>query len=109
MAKKSKRSPRRQSSRGQRRATSNHRAQASGLSDHQDSSSDESAYFDKKNLDNTPISLPLLAEIKKAKNDPNKIFEVIIDVNLEYSSGRQKAREVLWDQIDQLPGVTKTR
>ncbi|WP_068018277.1 S8 family peptidase [Rhodoplanes sp. Z2-YC6860] len=75
--------------------------------------------FDKRNLDNSPISLPLLAEIdKNAQNDKafadgasgklEAIFDIIIDVNLEYAGGRREARTVLWNQIEQLPGVTKT-
>jgi serine protease AprX len=80
---------------------------------------DASPFFDKRNLDNSPISLPLLAEINEtAKNDqaaadnaPGKletIFDIIIDINLEYAGGRREARKVLWNQIEQLPGVTKT-
>jgi serine protease AprX len=108
MAKKAPpRSRRRSSSRARREPPSNPSDNASA-SAQQTNSSDESPYFDKKNLDNTPISLPLLAEIEKAKSKPDTIFDVIIDVNLEFSGGRRRARMVLWDQINRLPGVTKT-
>src|SRR5262249_53400752 len=49
-------------------------------------------------LASTVISLPLLEEIKKpaAKLKP---LEIIIDVNLTYPGGRDKARERIWKLI----------
>ena len=39
---------------------------------------------------------------------PGQLFDIIIDVNLEYAGGRKAARYDLWEWIDQLPGVRPT-
>ena len=59
--------------------------------------------FTPRTLDRTIIALPLLEKMRNAK--PGDQFDIIIDVNLEYSGGRKKARYDLWDWIDALPGV----
>jgi serine protease AprX len=62
--------------------------------------------FTPRTLDRTIIALPLLEKIEKAP--PDEQFDIIIDVNLEYSGGRKKARYDLWDWIDDLPGVVRS-
>ena len=62
--------------------------------------------FTPRTLDRTIIALPLLEKIEKAP--PDEQFDIIIDVNLEYSGGRAKARYDLWDWIDALPGVERS-
>ncbi|HSS75583.1 MAG TPA: S8 family peptidase [Thermoanaerobaculia bacterium] len=53
-------------------------------------------FFDPRNLDRTVIALPLLEEFEKEKAGaaatPLKLYPVIIDLNLDYPGGRQKAR-----------------
>ncbi len=67
----------------------------------QDNPKDES--FTPRTLDRTIIALPLLEKMRTAA--PGVIFDIIIDVNLEYWGGRKAARYDLWAWIDQLPGV----
>jgi serine protease AprX len=59
--------------------------------------------FTPRTLDRTIIALPLLEKIEGAK--PGDQFDIIIDVNLEYSGGREAARRDLWKWIDALPDV----
>lgn len=54
-------------------------------------------------LDRSVIAIPLLDKMRGA--EPDKCFDIIIDVNLEYSGGRAEARKVVWDWVDRLPGV----
>jgi serine protease AprX len=63
----------------------------------------ENKPFTPGTLDKTIIALPLLEKMGNAQ--PSDQFNIIIDVNLEYSGGRKAARDVLWRWIDQLPGV----
>lgn len=53
--------------------------------------------FDPDNLNKSVISIPLLERMKKQRNG----IDVIIDVNLDYHDGRDKAKEVLRARIDQ--------
>ena len=46
-----------------------------------------------KNLERTVIAIPLIDEMKEHAEDPKKEFDVIIDLNLTYQSGREEARE----------------
>ena len=62
--------------------------------------------FTPDTLDRTVIALPLLEKMRDAS--PSDLFNVIIDVNLEYVSGRAGARKVLWQWIDKLPDVHPT-
>ena len=55
--------------------------------------------FTPETLDRTVIAIPLLDEIKK---NPDKIQNIIIDLNLEYPGGRDKARETIYEWIDDL-------
>lgn len=57
-------------------------------------------------LDRTVIALPLLEKMREAK--PTDLFNIIIDVNLEYVSGRAGARKLLWQWIDELRDVHPT-
>jgi serine protease AprX len=66
-------------------------------------SNPEDKPFTPRTLDRTVIALPLLEKMRNAQ--PDDQFDIIIDVNLEYSGGRKKARYDLWDWIDALPGV----
>jgi subtilisin family serine protease len=59
--------------------------------------------FTPETLDRTIIALPLLEKMRSAK--PEDQFNIIIDVNLEYSGGRAAARDALWAWIDTLPDV----
>jgi serine protease AprX len=59
--------------------------------------------FTPRTLDRTIIAMPLLEKVRDAK--PEDEFDIIIDVNLEYSGGRSAARYTLWEWIDALPGV----
>lgn len=63
--------------------------------------------FTPETLDRTVVALPLLDRI--AKDGPDAVQNVIIDVNLEYPGGRDAAREQLGRWIDELvaPGPTK--
>jgi serine protease AprX len=63
--------------------------------------------FTPRTLDRTVIAIPLLEKMRRAK--PGELFDIIIDVNLEYSGGRSKAREILWEWIDALNGVRRSR
>jgi serine protease AprX len=58
------------------------------------------------NLDRTVVSIPLLDKIKADGVGDSQ--HVIIDVNLEYPDGRATARNLVWQWIDELPGVTPT-
>jgi serine protease AprX len=58
------------------------------------------------NLDRTVIAIPLLDKIEQDGVD--KPQNVIIDINLEYPDGREKARDLVWKWIDALSGVTAT-
>ena len=62
--------------------------------------------FTPETLDRTVIAIPLLNKIEK--DGLRKPQNVIIDINLEYPDGREKARELAWKWIDDLGGVTKT-
>jgi hypothetical protein len=55
--------------------------------------------FTPETLDRTVIAIPLLDEIKK---NPDKIQGIVIDVNLEYPGGREKARENIYKWIEKL-------
>lgn len=61
------------------------------------------AMFTPQTLDRTIIALPLLKKMGAAK--AGELFDIIIDVNLEYEGGRRQARYDLWEWIDQLPEV----
>jgi serine protease AprX len=63
--------------------------------------------FTPEALDRTIIAIPLLDKIEK--DGLEKVQNIIIDVNLEYPGGRKRARDVVWQWIDALPGVTPTR
>jgi serine protease AprX len=56
--------------------------------------------FTPETLDRTVIAIPLLEKIEK--EGPAKLQDVIIDVNLEYPGGREKAREIIKNWIDEL-------
>lgn len=62
--------------------------------------------FTPRTLDRTIIAMPLLEKVRDAK--PEDEFDIIIDVNLEYSGGRSAARFTLWEWIDALPGVLRS-
>jgi serine protease AprX len=62
--------------------------------------------FTPRTLDRTVIAIPLLEKMRRAK--PDELFDIIIDVNLDYSGGRSKAREILWEWIDGLSGVRRS-
>jgi serine protease AprX len=62
--------------------------------------------FTPDTLDRTIIAIPLLDKIDE--EGAGEIQDIIIDVNLEYPGGRKRAREVVWQWIDTLPGVTPT-
>jgi subtilisin family serine protease len=57
-------------------------------------------------LDRTIIAIPLLDKMDKA--EPSDCFDIIIDVNLEYSGGRAAAREFIWKLVDSLGDVQKS-
>jgi serine protease AprX len=63
--------------------------------------------FTPETLDRTVIAIPLLDRINEEGVDA--IQNIIIDVNLEYPGGRTRAREVVWQWIDALPGIIPTR
>ena len=69
-----------------------------------DESNPEEKPFVPEALDRTVIAIPLLNDLK-AEDDgvrPPKVHKVIIDLNLEYSQGRDKARSWVKDAIDNL-------
>jgi serine protease AprX len=82
-----------------RRSTSSRRSskQAQPQSDPQEKP------FTPETLDRTIISLPLLEKLKDAT--PEDVFDVIIDVNLDYPGGREAARKDLAQQVQELPEV----
>src|SRR6266404_576479 len=63
--------------------------------------------FTPETLDRTIIALPLLDKIRNAK--PSDQFDIIIDVNLEYAGGRTEARKILWQWVDELPEVRRSK
>jgi serine protease AprX len=65
--------------------------------------SDPADTFTPRTLDRTIIALPLLEKMRIARDDDT--FDIIIDVNLEYSGGRKVARDALWKWIDGLKDV----
>ncbi len=67
-------------------------------------SGEDEKVFDRRNLDRTIIAIPLLAKMEYAETHPEseQVFDIIIDVNLEYSGGRTKARETLRQWINEL-------
>jgi serine protease AprX len=67
----------------------------------------EDESFTPRTLDRTVIAIPLLEKMRHA--EPDEQFDIIIDVNLEYSGGRSKARDILWEWIDALPGVRPSK
>jgi serine protease AprX len=62
--------------------------------------------FTPETLDRTVIAIPLLDKMKGANS--SNCFDIIIDVNLEYSGGRTAAREFVWKLVDSLPDVRKS-
>lgn len=46
-----------------------------------------------ENLERTVIAIPLIEEMNKHAHDPAMAFDVIIDLNLTYHSGREEAKE----------------
>jgi serine protease AprX len=66
----------------------------------------EDKSFTPRTLDRTIIALPLLEKMRNAQ--PGDEFDIIIDVNLEYSGGRKAAREALWKWIDTLPEAKRS-
>lgn len=77
---------------------------AGGSSSLPESNPDEKPFLP-DTLDRTVIAIPLLEQMKA---NPTELFHIIIDVNLEYVSGRAGARKVLWQWIDELPDVHPT-
>ncbi|HYI28551.1 MAG TPA: hypothetical protein VD863_11960, partial [Bradyrhizobium sp.] len=77
---------------------------ANGSSSLPESNPDEKPFLP-DTLDRTVIAIPLLEQMKA---NPTALFHIIIDVNLEYVSGRAGARKVLWQWIDELPDVHPT-
>lgn len=63
----------------------------------------EAKPFTPEILDRTIIAIPLLDKLKAAA--PDDVFDVIIDVNLDFPGGRQKARELISEWVDELPDV----
>ena len=53
--------------------------------------------FDQRLLDRTVIAIPLLEAIAAAK--PEEIIDVVIDMNLTYPGGRERARERVRDLV----------
>lgn len=51
-----------------------------------------------QNLERTVIAIPLIEEMNKHEDDADHLFDVIVDLNLTYHSGRQEAR----DQVGRL-------
>jgi len=86
-------------------ASSGGSSSASGPSSLPESNPDEKPFLP-DTLDRTVIALPLLEQMRDAK--PTDPFNIIIDVNLEYVSGRAGARKLLWQWIDELPDVHPT-
>jgi subtilisin family serine protease len=86
-------------------ASSGGSSNASGPSSLPESNPDQKPFLP-DTLDRTVIALPLLEQMKEAK--PTDLFNIIIDVNLEYVSGRAGARKLLWQWIDELPDVHPT-
>ena len=63
-------------------------------------------------LDRTAIAIPLLKElvaeddaIKRGEKSPRKIYDVIIDLHLEYPEGRDQARERVKQLIQEIIGA----
>src|SRR5215204_2785353 len=56
--------------------------------------------FTPETLDRTIIAIPLLDKIEK--DGPDELQDIIIDVNLEYPGGREKAREIIDKWVDEL-------
>jgi subtilisin family serine protease len=68
--------------------------------------------FEPENLDRTVIAIPLLKILEKEKleleADPSrgpKLHKVIIDLNMAFPKGREKAREWVWNAV---PRVVKS-
>ena len=55
--------------------------------------------FDPDQLDRMVITPPLLYDLQDASSDA-RLFHVIIDINLDYPLGREKARERIVDMIE---------
>lgn len=62
---------------------------------------EEETSFTPDVLDSTVIALPLLDKLQ-AKGGTRKIYEVIIDLNLDYPGGRDAAQTRIWQLIDDL-------
>jgi subtilisin family serine protease len=54
--------------------------------------------FDPEVLDRTVIAIPLLRDLAK---NPSKAYDVIIDLNLDYLGGRQKAQERVMELLEE--------
>jgi hypothetical protein len=65
-------------------------------SDRREQEKDGIRRFDPRILDRSVIAIPLLEEIKK---DENEVRAVIIDVNLDYSEGREAGRKWIREAI----------
>lgn len=63
--------------------------------------SNDKPRFDPQNLSKTVIAIPLLA---KMEAEPEKNHEVIIDTNLEYVEGRERAQKQLIELIESIAG-----
>jgi serine protease AprX len=55
-----------------------------------------------ENLERTVIAISLIEEMKRYEGDPDHPFDVIIDLNLTYHSGRQEAKEQVAQFLDEM-------
>ena len=59
----------------------------------------------RRNLTQTVIGRPLIDKLD-GSNDPNAVYDVIIDPNLDFSGGRQKATERIQELIAKVKGAS---
>ena len=81
-----------------------------------DSSAAETAGFTPRTLDRSVIAIPLLrklvgedADVQRTRDaapPPPKLYDVVIDLHLEFPGGREPARARVADLIDKLPART---
>lgn len=59
-------------------------------------------------LERTVIAVPLIEEMESREGEPEHLFDVIIDLNLTYHSGRAEAKQRVKEILDQI-GVDEAR
>jgi subtilisin family serine protease len=70
---------------------------------------DPNARFDKRELWSSVIAIPLLDDFEKYKDEPERLFHVMIDLNLDCLGGRRAAKLKVRRLMNELMGVEEAQ